>query len=78
MPYQRATATTPKDKKRISDRAVITGNFNINYSNYEIHIPNYQFGKPVTLTGAGGLIAACIGKRLLYSFIFSFFFFIMQ
>jgi hypothetical protein len=24
------------------------------------------------------LIAACIGKRLLYSFIFSFFFFIMQ
>lgn len=44
-------------------RAIPQGNFNIDYTTFEVKIPNYVFGKAIELAGAGGLIAISLGRR---------------
>jgi hypothetical protein len=44
-------------------RAPHPGNFNINYSTFEVRIPNYTFRKAIELAGAGGLLAVSLGIR---------------
>ncbi|KAI8372185.1 hypothetical protein BD560DRAFT_434473 [Blakeslea trispora] len=64
---QESSTKDKRPKKSILDRplsrALPQGNYYIDYTNFEINIPNYTFGKAIELAGAGGLIAVSIGKR---------------
>lgn len=53
-----------KSNSRLLPRAPLQGNFNINYNTFDIKIPNFTFCKAIELTGAGGLIAVSVGRRL--------------
>lgn len=61
------TKSINKKSKSITDRplprTLPPGNFNIDYTTFDVKIPNYTFGKAIELAGAGGLIAVSLGRR---------------
>lgn len=65
-----------KKSKQTTDRplprgAFPQGNFDIDYTTFEVEIPNYVFGKAIELAGAGGLIAISLGRRCVYIIFYS-------
>ncbi|KAI9318740.1 hypothetical protein BX666DRAFT_2026165 [Dichotomocladium elegans] len=72
-PSATPTNESTTDQKRASQLANFASsrpaslpraNFNINYENYTIYIPNFTFGKPTLFPGSGGLMGMAIGRRL--------------